>query len=63
VYPPQVPQACLILSSAYVKAPDVTGVRTGFGGYEDDPNSPLQVVKHLLWDFAPHCDDEPERRR
>lgn len=55
--PPQVEQACLILAVAYGKAKDITGARTGFERYEDDPMSPLGVVRHLLAEFAPIRDE------
>lgn len=52
--PPEVAEACALLARAYLNASDVTGTRTGFERYEDDPMSPVAAVKHLLHDFAPH---------
>lgn len=61
--PPEVEEACTLLARAYLNANDVTGTRTGFERYEDDPMSPVAAVKHLLHDFAPHCCDQDRHGR
>jgi hypothetical protein len=53
--PPEVEQACSILARAYLNQGDVTGEKTGFESWVDDPMSPLGAVKHLLHEFSPHC--------